>query len=166
MSLFVRQALVRRQVDAERPWTVTAALVVASVIAFYLALKLLCFCLLMMLGGLMASASVLKGGIVAFFTVVTCLPLLVAPLFGLWAGKHWAWWLTAATAAGLSGLGLMAHFGVFPELLAAAQGWLSWLVGYPVPIALGSLVVLALLCSPPTRRWLLFCARVRSQMLA
>ena len=74
------------------------------------------------------------------------IPWLVAPLVGLWSGRNWAWWLTAATAAGLVALGLMAHFAVFPDLLAAEAGRLDWFVGYPLRIALGSLVVLALLC--------------------
>jgi hypothetical protein len=139
---------------------------VASLIALYFVGKLLCLGLMMMFVGLFTAKAHLNGAIVGFFAVVAGIPWLVAPLFGLWSGRNWAWWLTAATAAGLTAIGLMAHFGVFPDLLAAEAGRVGWFVGYPLPIAMGSLVVLALLSSPPTRRWLRLCYRLRSQIVS
>jgi hypothetical protein len=164
MSLFVQHVRLNRRIDDERPWTVSAAVTVASIMAFYFVAKLLCFGLLAMFMGLLTSKTALNGAIVGFFAVVTGIPFLIAPLVGLWSGRNWAWWLAAATAVGLAALGLMAHFAVFPDLLAAEAGRLGWFVGYPLPIAASSLAVLALLCSPPTRRWLLLCYRLRSQM--
>jgi hypothetical protein len=166
MSLFVQQARAAQRIERERPWTASAAVGVASVIALYLVGKLLCFGLMMMFFGLFGTKAFMNGAIVGVFAIVAAIPWLVAPLVGLWSGRNWAWWLTAATAAGLLALGLMAHFGVFPDLLAAGAGRLDWFVGYPLPIALGSLVVLALLCAPPTRRWLRLCYRLRSQLPA
>jgi hypothetical protein len=164
MSLFVQHVRVSRRIDDERPWTASAAVGVASILALYFVGKLLCFGLYEMFKGLFLSKTVLNGAIVAFFAVVTGIPVLIAPLVGLWSGRNWAWWFAATTAVGVAVLGFMAHFAVFPDLLAPAAGWLDWFVGYPLPIAAASLVVLALLCSPPTRRWVLLCYRLRSQM--
>ncbi len=164
MSLFVQQVRVSRKIDDERPWTASAAVGVASAIALYFIVKLLCFGLLAMLMGAFTSRTALNSAIIGFFAVVAGIPWLVAPLVGLWRGRNWAWWLSATTAAGLLALALMAHFGVFPDVLAAEATWLDWFVGYPVAIAVGSLIVLALLGTPATRRWLLLCYRLRAQI--
>ncbi len=165
MSLFVRQVLIRRRIDDERPWTIPAAIVVMSMFGLWMVRKPLWWSFAAILGGAFASAVALIFGLILLLMILSSVPIVIAVFYGLWLGKNWVWWLVTVSAIGLTGIALMCHLQVFPELLPTDAGALSYLVDPPLVVAPGSLAVVALLCSPPTRRWLLFCYRIRSEML-
>ena len=135
---------------------------VASLLSPWFLGRIAVFLLFLVVAGAFASRPALNGAAFTWGLLLASIPCVVAVLLSLWSGKNWSWWVATMAATVLAGLALMCQFHVLPRALEPGVAMILFLFEAPLPLFMGSLVVMALLALPSTRRWILLCYHLRS----